>query len=125
MTYSSRDFAADVMRCLAEAGTLPPASNEGDDFGRQADAAIAAITELATGAGGARFTAEVLAAVGSPGALRETFGADAADWTLYLASAIATGSTVELPAAGSDYAAFVAALPSGFRWLLHVRVAPL
>jgi hypothetical protein len=122
MTYSSYDFTGDVLRCLADTGALATEPTA-DDLGEQADAAIVAIIGLNTQARGARFIAEVLAHVASLGALKETFGERAIEYTLYLSNAIATGGSLILPARRGDYADFVASLPTGREWTLHVRIA--
>lgn len=122
MTYSACDFMDDVLRCLGEAGVMP-ADDGNADPGSLADASISAITGLASRARGALFLAEVLSATESLGALRETFGAHAVDYVVYLADAIATGGAIDLPLHRRDFAAFIETLPGGSHWRRHVRLA--
>ena len=123
MTYSSNDFSEDVVRCLVETHGVEDAAILDADLGAQADAAIAAITS----AGGARSAARLIAAVieswRSLDELARSLGAHTLADVLYLANAIATGSTLILPPECDNFVAFVESLPGGSEWSKWLRVS--
>jgi hypothetical protein len=122
MTYSCNDFSEDVVRCLVETHGVEDAAIHDADIGVQADAAIAAITA----AGGARSAARLIAAVieswQSLDALAAELGAQTLADVLYLADAVATGSTLVLPLERASFVAFVENLPHSAEWSKWLRI---
>ncbi|WP_322048137.1 hypothetical protein [Paraburkholderia sp. J67] len=125
MTYSSNDFSEDIVRCLVDTHGVNDANIHNPDIGLQADAAIAAITAAAAAARIARFIATVIESQRSLDALAKTRGAQVFADTLYLADAIATGCTLEIPPEHASFVGFFERLPRGREWTSHLRVRPV
>ncbi|ASL48896.1 hypothetical protein bAD24_p00975 (plasmid) [Burkholderia sp. AD24] len=122
MTYSCSDFASDVQRCLVDCGALPEDAIAAGDIGDQADACIAAIVSMNCPAASALFSRELLESVETISGIAEQFGNEAVVTLCYLQTAILRGTHVELDPRDAEIAAFVRALPSGSRWMTHIRM---
>ncbi|MFT4510552.1 hypothetical protein [Caballeronia sp. 15711] len=127
MSYSCSDFTDDVLNKLPGLGLIRPEEVEENDPESQANLAITAITEVAgkaasaSGAAGAQlFFEELLASVESLSAIAEQHGPAVLAQLMYLQSAIAKGTHIELYPAEATALGFVCALPSGERWWTFV-----
>ncbi|SAL50327.1 hypothetical protein AWB64_05319 [Caballeronia sordidicola] len=129
MSYSCSDFTDDVLNKLTGLGLIRPEDVDENDPESQANLVIAAITEVAgkaactAAAGSAQlFFEELLASVETLGAIAEQHDPAVLAQLMYLQSAIAKGTHIELYPAEAAVLGFVRLLPSGERWWKRVHV---
>lgn len=124
MTYSCSDFYDDVMRCLVDAGFVADSEREDgpDAVGVDSDLAITAITSLRQMTAASRFLDELLASVETLGSVAEQYGEHALTSLMYLQSAIAHDSFVEVSRSRSSFLDVIRAMPCAAEWLRYIRL---
>jgi len=126
MSYSSTDFADDVLNNLVNLGLVSDADVPDNDPQSQANLVIRSIIETTGGAAAARtFFAELLDELESLSAVAEEYGASTLVQLMYLQSAILKGTHFEIYPSEAERLAFLKALQSGERWWKHISILPV